>query len=192
MNFWRAFPILIMACVSSSHADYYRWMDDDGTVHYSDQPPPPHVRKVETVKAAGGKPSEAPLPYVLQQAVTNFPVILFSAECGDACQRAGEFLAKRGIPYTELDATTIEVQEELKKLTGGPLEVPVLKVGNDALRGFEEGRWNIALDAAGYPQTPVIPPRPPIRPVKLTPPAAATTPPDAPAASETVPADTPR
>ncbi len=190
MNYWRWFPALLMAC-SAAHADYFRWTDEDGTVHYSDQPPPAHVRNVETVKAAGGKPTEAPLPYVLQQAVTNFPVLLYSTECGDACKRAGEFLAKRGIPYTELDATTQEVQEELKKLTGGPLEVPVLKVGNDALRGFEEAQWNIALDAAGYPQTPVIPPRPPTRPAKTSPtPTAA--PPEAPAASQTAPAETPR
>ena len=187
MNYWRAFPILMMACVGA-HADYYRWTENDGSVHYSDQPPPAHVRRVETVKAAGGRPSEASLPYVLQQAVTNFPVTLFSAQCGDACKHAGELLAKRGIPYTELDATTAEVQEELKKLTGGLLEVPVLKVGNDALRGFEEGQWNVALDAAGYPQTAMISPRPPTRPVKSSP----TPTPDSPAASEPAPADTPR
>ncbi len=187
MNYWR-FPILMMVCVGA-HADYYRWTDADGTVHYSDQPPPAHVRKVETVKAAGGRPTEAPLPYVLQQAVTNFPVLLFSTQCGDACKRAGELLAKRGIPYTELDAEAPEVQEELKKLTGGPLEVPVLKVGNDALRGFEEGQWNMALDAAGYPQTPMIPPRPPAKPVK---PAPAATPSEETTAPEPSPVDTPR
>ena len=43
--------------------------------------------------------------------------------------------------------------EELKKATGGDEVVPVLQVGRRALRGFEEGQWNAALDNAGYPKT---------------------------------------
>ena len=176
MKRWVLFPILVLACVAAQ-ADLYRWLDADGKVQYSDQPPPANIKQVEKMKATGGKPSDAPLPYVLQQAVKNFPVTLYSSECGDACTRARQLLMKRGIPYTVMDATDPEAQEELRKLTGGPLEVPVLKVGRDALRGFEEGRWNTSLDAAGYPQTAVSPLRPPTKPTK---PAAATPPATAP------------
>ena len=104
-----------------------------GKVHYSDQAPPANIKQVEKKKAAGGKPSETPLPYGLQQAVKNFPVTLYSSDCGDACTRARQLLVKRGIPYTEMDATDPETQEELRKLTGGPIEVPVLTVGRDAV-----------------------------------------------------------
>ncbi|MBI3529559.1 MAG: glutaredoxin family protein [Betaproteobacteria bacterium] len=176
MKSWVLFPVFVLACVAAQ-AELYRWVDADGKVHYSDQLPPANVKQVEKKKITGGKPSEAPLPYALQQAVKNFPVTLYSSECGDACTRARELLAKRGVPYAEMDATDPAAQEELRKLTGGPLEVPVLKVGRDALRGFEEGKWNTSLDAAGYPQTAVIPLRPPTKPAK----PAAAAPPDAPA-----------
>ena len=169
MKGWMLFPVLALACVAAQ-ADFYRWVDARGEVHYSDQPPLANIKQFDTIKAEGGKPSEAPLPYVLQQAVKNFPVTLYSTEC-DTCTIARQFLEKRGIPYTDLDATDSAVQEELKKLTGGALQVPVLKVGQDALTVFEEGKWNTYLDAAGYPRTPVIAPRPPTRPAK---PAAAT------------------
>jgi hypothetical protein len=43
-------------------------------------------------------------------------------------------------------------------LNGGKLEVPVLKLGTQVLRGFEEAPWNQALDAAGYPRTGILPP----------------------------------
>lgn len=168
MKRWVLFPVLVLACVAAQ-AELYRWVDADGEVHYSDQPPPANITQVEKIKAQGGKPSDVPLPYVLQQAVKNFPVTLYSTECGDACTRARELLAKRGVPYTELDATDPATQVELSQLTGGALEVPVLKVGRDAVRGFEEGRWNTSLDAAGYPQTAVIPPRPPTKPAKPVP-----------------------
>jgi glutaredoxin len=162
--------ILVLACIPVQ-ADVYRWVDAQGKVQYSDQLPPPDIKKVERVKTAAGKPGDAPLPYALQQAVNNFPVILFTSPCGEACSRAGELLAKRGVPYTEMDATDPAAQQELKKVTGGPLQVPVLKVGPDVLKGFEERGWNTSLDAAGYPQTAAIPPRAPTKPVK---PAAAT------------------
>jgi len=166
--------ILVSACVAAQ-ADVYRWVDAQGRVQYSDQPPPADIKKVERVKTAAGKPGDVSLPYALQQAVNNFPVTLFTSACGEACSRASDLLAKRGIPYTEMDATDPAAQEELKKVTGGPLQVPVLKVGPDVLKGFEEGGWNTSLDAAGYPQTAVIPPRAPVKPAKpvaAIPPAA--------------------
>ena len=179
MKRWVLFPIFALACVAAQ-ADLYRWVDADGKVQYSDQLPPANIKQVEKIKAMGGKPSDAPLPYALQQAVKNFPVTLYSSECGDACTRARQLLMKRGIPYTEVDATEPKAQDELRKLTGGPVEVPFLQVGRDALRGFVEGKWNTSLDAAGYPPTAVIPPR---LPSKLAKPAGAapptSSPPDA-------------
>lgn len=177
MKHWTLFPVLVLACFAAQ-AELYRWVEG-GEVHYSDQLPPANIKQFEKIKASGGKPSEPSLPYVLQQAVNTFPVTLYSSECGDTCTRARELLAKRGIPHTEMDATDPAVQDELRKLTGGPLEVPVLKVGSDALRGFEEGKWNTSLDAAGYPSTAVIPPRPPTKPAKPAPapPPAASPPP---------------
>lgn len=156
---WTWVPVLALSCMAAQ-ADLYRWTDKDGKVHYSDQLPPADIKQVETRKAQGGKPTEAPLPYSLQQAVKNFPLTLYTSPCGDACTQAKALLAKRGAPYTEKDATDAEIQVELRKITGGAVEVPVLKIGSDALRGYEEGRWNNALDAAGYPRTALIAPKP--------------------------------
>jgi len=180
MKSWMLFPVLMLACIAAQ-ADVYRWVDADGKVHYSDQPPPANIKQLEMKKAAGGKATDAPLPYSLQLAVKNFPVTLYSSACGDGCTRARQLLEKRGIPHAQADATDPTVQEELKKLTGGTIEVPVLKVGRDTLRGFEEGRWNTALDAAGYPRTAVISPsqtttkpaKPAASPATQSPPAEA-------------------
>ena len=168
MKSWLLFPVLMLACVAAQ-ADLYRWVDADGSVHYSDRLPPAGVKQVETKKARGGKASEAPLPYDVQLAVKNFPVTLYSSACGNPCAQAHALLAKRGIPYTDSDVTDPATRDELKKLTGGVVEVPVLKGGRDMVRGFEESGWNTSLDAAGYPRSVVLP-RPPAKPPK---PAAA-------------------
>ncbi|HEX4985437.1 MAG TPA: glutaredoxin family protein [Burkholderiales bacterium] len=184
MRIWICLPLAALAW-TVAHADVYRWVDADGKVHYSDHPPPASVKQVEKKKTGGGKPSEAPLPYALQQAVSNFPVTLYTSQCGAPCTQARELLARRGVPYTEADATDVDIQQNLKKLTGGEVEVPVLKVGRGLVRGFETGKWNDALDAAGYPQTAVIPPRPPVKAAPK--PAAAS-----PAAEAPAPADAAR
>jgi hypothetical protein len=174
MSRWLLLSLFALAC-TAVHADLYRWVDADGNVHYSDDPPPANIKQLEKKKVNGGKPTDEPLPYALQQAVNNFPVTLYATQCGAGCTGARELLAKRGVPYTEKDATADAVQVELKQITGGTLEVPVLKVGKDVTKGFEAGKWNNALDAAGYPQTALIKPRPPASPAAQAPATAAAT-----------------
>lgn len=41
-------------------ADMYKWTDEDGKIHYSDQPPPTAITKSETIKAAKPPASQAP------------------------------------------------------------------------------------------------------------------------------------
>ena len=175
MKNWIAFHIILFSSLSAQ-ADIYRWVDNNGKVVYSDQPPSANIKRADKIKSKGVKPGDVGLPYSLQQAVTNFPVTLFITPCGDPCTRGRELLAKRGIPYTEMDATVAAAQEELKKINGGRLEVPVLLVGRDTLKGFTEHSWNSALDAAGYPQTAVIPPRPPTKSAKPTQPSVESAP----------------
>lgn len=173
----RAFFGFLLASVlltASAQVELFRWVDADGSVHYSDQPPPPNIRNVQQMQVTS-KPGEQPWPYQLQQAARNFPVTFFVSDCGEACAQARKLLSKRGIPHTEFDATEPAFQEQLKKLIGGDLVVPVLTVGKSVLRGFEAGQWNTALDAAGYPGSALI---------KLTPTKAARPEPPAAASPE--------
>ena len=160
--------IMLISSAALTQAETYKWVDADGKVHYSDQPPPPSARKSER-KQLGDKPGDVPMPYVLQQAIKNFPVTLFVYDCGEGCSRARAYLIKRGVPHTIKDPMVPEMREELKKVTGGDEVVPVLKVGRRVLRGFEEGQWSAALDDAGYPKTALVP----VTPVQAKPAPAA-------------------
>jgi glutaredoxin len=152
----------MFAVYSAQSASLYRWVDTEGKVHYTEQPPPPSAaRKVEE-KTLGTPPADdGQLPYASRLAAKNFPVTLYISDCGEACTQAREHLTKRGIPFNEKNASTSEVQAELKKLIGG-LTVPVLAVGTATrLKGYEAGAWNTALDEAGYPRSsPYLRPKP--------------------------------
>jgi uncharacterized protein DUF4124 len=171
---YRMLLAVLISIAPLAQAETYKWVDADGTIHYSDRPPPPSALKSER-KQFGDKPADVPMPYVLQQAMKDFPVTLFVYNCGDGCSKARTFLLKRGVPHTIKDPLAPGMREELRKLTGGQEVVPVLQVGRQVLRGFEEGQWNAALDDAGYPETALVP----VTPVQAKPVAAA--PPPAPA-----------
>jgi hypothetical protein len=43
--------IALTAIAVSATADMYKWVDESGEIHYSDQPPPPNAKLKEHVKA---------------------------------------------------------------------------------------------------------------------------------------------
>jgi hypothetical protein len=143
----------------------YRWTDSEGNVYYSDTRPPPGARQIEQIDLSRRPAGGQPLPYELQRAAANFPVTLYVTNCGEGCSNARQLLAKRGVPHTELDPSEPATNEALTKLAGVAV-VPVLQVGRQVLKGFDEQVWNDALDFAGYPKsalikiTPRKPPKP--------------------------------
>lgn len=157
---WVAVLVLICAVVpAQAQQKLYRWVDANGQVQYTDKPPPNEARQVEQ-KTLGYKAGDGPLPYDLQQAMKLFPVTVFASNCGEPCDKGRKLLEKRGVPYTEKDASDPVVQAELRKATNAAsVEVPVLMVGRSVTRGWEEGQWNAALDAANYPRSSKLPPK---------------------------------
>ena len=153
----------------------YKWTDADGKVHFSDTPPPPQDSKNVTQHRIYGSGVDASqLPYATQMAMKNSPVTLYTApSCGDPCSDGRALLGDRGIPYTEKDARGDA--ETVKKLIGA-LQVPVLVIGNDPMKGFDANAWHSALDSAGYPRTKLpgtLAPKPVVAPPPPEPDAAA-------------------
>jgi hypothetical protein len=149
--------LLVLLAQNACADEVYRWRDSDGATYYSDIAPPPQARDAAR-KRLGDRPPEPVLPYALRVAQRDFPVMLFVAEgCGQACGQAGAYLARRGVPYTERNATAEDGRDALAALSGGKLEVPLLTIGKSVLRGFQEAAWSNALDAAGYPRTSILP-----------------------------------
>jgi glutaredoxin len=124
-------------------------------VTYSDTPPAA-AKQVETRPLPSGAVAAAPLPYELAQVAKAQPVTLFTADKCAPCDAARSFLAARGVPYTE---KTVSSNEDIAALraAGGDAQLPVLTIGRSKEKGYEEGAWNTALNAAGYPKTSQLP-----------------------------------
>lgn len=131
-------------------AQIYRWVDEKGHVEWRDTPPPASAKKVEQRKVGGNMIETTTLPYSVQVAAKNFPVTLWTTQCGPACDQAKAHLARRGVPYSEKDPQ-VDV-EAFQKQTGSN-EVPVLYVGRTQIKGYLASQYDAALDAAGYPRS---------------------------------------
>lgn len=142
----------LMLAFGLAQAKTYKWVDPQGNVYYSDQPPPPSIKKVEEKNLGKNTIDASELPYSVQQAVKKFPVTLYAYDCGELCTNARNFLAKRGIPYTEKNPQQPAEQEVFKQLTNGGMEIPLLVIGQQTIKGFQEGQWSSALENAGYPK----------------------------------------
>ncbi len=170
-----ALAVLAAPALADAQSSVYRWVDKNGKVQYSDTPPPEDVKNLTQKRMGGGTVEVNQLPYATQIAMQKSPVTMYGASnCGELCNKGRDLLVKRGIPYSERDVNNAPDAEAVKKLVGA-IEVPVLLVGDNKVKGYEESAWNGALDGAGYPRTAlpgqVQPKAPPAAPKKAdTPP----------------------
>ena len=69
-------PLLALGLSASVSAQTtYRWVDAQGQVHYSDQPPPPEIQQLEARRFAAPAP-DTTLSYTLRKLAADFPVTL--------------------------------------------------------------------------------------------------------------------
>ena len=154
-KFIRLLPAALLCCAALAYAQLYKSLGPDGRVTYSDTPPAT-AKQVESRPLPPGSIGAAPLPYELAQLAKAQPVTLYTADKCAPCDAARSLLAARGVPYTE---KTVSSNEDIATLrsAGGDAQLPLLTIGRSKEKGFEEGAWNTALDAAGYPKTSQLP-----------------------------------
>jgi glutaredoxin len=145
--------LFAVALAGAQAQQLYRWVDKDGRVHYTQQPPPLDAKNVQRRSAASAAPDSPELPYATQLAAKNYPVTLYTApDCGAACKDGRESLERRGVPFDEVVVGDDRSIEELKRVSG-KTQVPVLRVGTQTEVGYDSENWKAALDMAGYPES---------------------------------------
>jgi glutaredoxin len=150
----RWWMLALLGACSMAYAQY-KYVGPDGTVTYSDQPPPPSVKDVEIRNfTTGGQVLS--LPFEVRQAVQRYPVTLYTTPNCPGCDDGRKYLRTRGVPYSEKVVSTAEELEALRKLSNQS-NFPVLTVGRQKLIAFDSGTWSSILDDAGYPARSVLP-----------------------------------
>jgi glutaredoxin len=151
------FAAAILAAFGSSHAaEVYRWVDRDGTAVYSDLPPPASAKNPELRKLGSNTVDVDKVPFATRDAAKKSPITLYANSCGEPCDNARQFLAKRGVPFATKNPEASQADADALRKLIGALEVPVLVLGKNPIKGYDAGSWEAALDAAGYPRTAAV------------------------------------
>ncbi|MBS1270440.1 MAG: hypothetical protein MAG794_01396 [Gammaproteobacteria bacterium] len=142
--FYAALVASLLGVTPTASGDkLYKWVDEDGTVTYQGRPPPAASGNVET------------LPDVISETtpsaeVPDVDVVLYSIKVCDACDLVRKLLLGRRVPFKEKNADkSPEVQAELKEVAG-VLSVPVLLIGEQALKGYNKELILNELEEAGF------------------------------------------
>ncbi|MDE2613752.1 MAG: glutaredoxin family protein [Burkholderiales bacterium] len=186
-----AFAALAGLTLVGPAAAQYKVVNPDGTVTYTDRPPPPssNARVTQLGRGSAAAAPDAALPTALRQALQRYPVTLYAATECSACDAARQYLQQRGVPYSERRVASDDDIAALERIAGART-VPALTIGAQTLRGYSQSDWAAYLDAAGYPRESQLPrgwqPPPPTPVVaERTAPARAAAPASAPAQAAT-------
>ena len=137
----------------------FRIVGPDGKVTFSDKPPADAKSKTEAKGAsgaAGSAPAAAALPFELRQVAQKYPVTLYTGDNCGPCQSARTLLVSRGVPFVEKTIKTNDDISALQRLSGHNT-LPFGTIGGQQLKGFSDAEWTQYLNAAGYPNTSVLP-----------------------------------
>jgi glutaredoxin len=144
----------LAACAALAQTNVYRWVDKDGKVQYSSEPPPSDAANVTQKRMGSSGGDDSSLPYATREAAKRNPVTLYvSNNCGELCADGRALLGNRGVPYAERNAEANPADADKLKQIAGALQVPLLMVGDRPVKGFDASVWHSALDGAGYPRT---------------------------------------
>ena len=78
-------------------------------------------------------------------------VLLYTTSWCPYCRKAREFLERANIPYTELDVEkSSQAYEQYEKISGRG--VPVIKIGDQVIQGYNPDAIRTALSSMQHPQ----------------------------------------
>ncbi len=123
-----------------SFAEIYKWVDEEGQVHFSDQKPDNQAVsevQIETEINSYQSVSYGAIKVDTSKFVHNKKVVMFSASWCGYCKKARNYFRAKGIPFTEYDiekSRSAAARHKKMDATG----VPVILYGDKRMNGFSE------------------------------------------------------
>jgi glutaredoxin len=184
---------LMLGGVTVGALAQYKIVGPDGKVTYTDKPPT--AQQIQPAKAGAAPAANAAMPFETRQAMTKYPVTLYSTKNCGACDGERQALRQRGVPFSEFSVTS-ESDYAAFKSRFGSSSFPVTAIGSQTLQGFSITDLSGYLDAAGYPAQSRLsgyswPAATPLAPRSATPATAATASADSDDAPPAAPATAP-
>ncbi|MFZ9038488.1 MAG: glutaredoxin domain-containing protein [Gammaproteobacteria bacterium] len=131
--------LVLMFLSPVTQGELYKWVDENGRIHYGDSPPD----KAKLKKITGNVSSFTSVsvePFVYDSSLVtgrqkSRSVVMYSTSWCGYCKQAARHFRKNKIPFTERDIEkSASAAREYRKLRGRG--VPVILIGDQRMNGF--------------------------------------------------------
>lgn len=127
--------IILVAISTTGYAQLYKWVDDQGKVHYGDSPPEDASLKEINGELSSFSGVSVEALTSAQLALASNRVVMFSTEWCGYCRKARRYFRKNNIAFAEYDIEKSQkAARAFKDLNGRG--VPVILIGNQRMNGF--------------------------------------------------------
>ena len=167
MKTLRVFLIILFVLLTATgfaFSQMYKWVDEDGKVHFSDSPPPnvESVREIQSIRTQKGS-SQSVMPakrdtgkimrnkYPVRESsdktkTRKAPVVeLYTTSWCPYCDMARDFFRSRGIPFTEYDIEKDRSAALRKSQLDRGRGVPFVVINGHGISGFSKEAYEKAL-----------------------------------------------
>jgi glutaredoxin len=131
--------LIIGASASNATAEIFRWVDEKGKIHFTDQPPEQvQAQKIKLKINSFTSPRVSPFnfdPTLISTRRSSISVVMYSTTWCGYCKKARHFFNKNKIAFEEFDVEkSSKGKNDYQALQGRG--VPIILVGDRRLDGF--------------------------------------------------------
>lgn len=153
--------ITIIIAVTVNAKDIYKWVDENGTLHFQGSPPqnteqPVTIKRLPTYEdyyrdsqppgtEQDRENTVAPSPSTTREVSKAPEVELYVTSWCPHCKRALDFLRSRGIPFDAYDIEKDKNAARRKARLTRESEVPFAIINGKAVQGFSQRAYERAL-----------------------------------------------
>lgn len=117
----------------------YKWIDENGKIHYGDRPPE-NVKLKKIIGEVSSYSSVSVEPFVfdpnlITKRSRSKSVVMYSTSWCGVCKKAARHFRQKKIPFTEYDIEkSARAAQEYRRLNARG--VPVILIGDQRMNGF--------------------------------------------------------
>ena len=133
------FLVALLFSSMVANAEFYKWVDDKGNVHFTDTPP--KGEKAEELELKINTYSAVEITPLVERLGRKNKVVMYSATWCGICKKAKRYFKAKKIPYVIYDVEkSYSGKRDFKLLKGK--SVPIIIVGDKRMNGFTVARFD--------------------------------------------------